>query len=165
VLPVFQHGKAFFDIRNQVVQHRSFSNVAKACTFILSKGFPTIRSSFMARPFGITTIMGSIFPSAYRLSRITCGVPPLSHSLLSSRQCHATSTAPGIFCFGKVGRCIDNSPSLCTNCFRLVGDGINFAVSNILTHHIEPGRCRFYLCISRCSCSNKSARTSANGLQ
>ena len=37
-------------------------------------------SSFMALPLGSTTIIGVSLPSAYRLSRMTCGLPLLNHS-------------------------------------------------------------------------------------
>jgi len=54
----------FFSMKGMRSLSRSFSNVAKASTLSGAIMFPPARSSFMARPFGITTIIGSIFPSA-----------------------------------------------------------------------------------------------------
>ncbi len=73
----------FFSTKGTRSFNRSFSKLAKACTLSLSKIFPVARSSFIALPLGITTIMGCSFPSAYRLSRIICGCAPLSHSFSS----------------------------------------------------------------------------------
>ena len=73
----------FFSIYGIRSLSRSFSKVANACTLSASNIFPMARSSFIALPLGITTIIGSIFPSAYKLSRITGGLPPFSHSFSS----------------------------------------------------------------------------------
>src|SRR5262245_17549628 len=57
---------------------RSFSNAANAgpCFGNGSRG-PT---SLPARPLGRTTIIGTVFLSAYRLSMITLATPPRVHS-------------------------------------------------------------------------------------
>jgi hypothetical protein len=59
---------------------RSFSKAANAgdCLGIGSRGV----RSFDARPLGSTTIIGTAFLSAYRLSRTTLA-PPRVHSLSS----------------------------------------------------------------------------------
>jgi len=54
----------FFSIKGIKSLSRSFSKVSKALTFSGAIILPTARSSFIALPLGITTIMGSILPSA-----------------------------------------------------------------------------------------------------
>ncbi|OPZ57745.1 MAG: hypothetical protein BWY89_00442 [Bacteroidetes bacterium ADurb.BinA012] len=54
----------FFSMNGMRSLSRSFSNVAKASTLSGAIMLPPARSSFMALPFGMTTIIGSIFPSA-----------------------------------------------------------------------------------------------------
>ena len=73
----------FFSIKGIRSRSKSCSNVAKASTLSLSKTFPIARSSFIALPLGMTTIIGSIFFSAYKLSKITWGLAPFSHSFSS----------------------------------------------------------------------------------
>ena len=62
---------------------RSFSNAAKAGA--AAKTFPSGRSFFCARPLGMTTIIGTAFPSAIRLSRRTFGL---------AKRCHSVSSPP-----------------------------------------------------------------------
>src|SRR6185437_9052776 len=60
---------------------RSFSNAANAGPCWPNPDFAVM--SFDARPLGITTIIGTAFLSAIRLSRITLGAPPRGHSFSS----------------------------------------------------------------------------------
>src|SRR3954449_7048296 len=67
--------------RRIIIASRSFSNAANAgdCLGIGSRAV----TSFDARPLGMTTIIGTAFRSAIRLSRITSGDPPRAHSFSS----------------------------------------------------------------------------------
>ena len=73
----------FFSIKGIKSFSKSFSKVANACTLSRAIIFPPARSFFIALPLGNTTIIGSILPCAYKLSNITCGFPPFSHSFSS----------------------------------------------------------------------------------
>ena len=69
-----------FSIKGIRLFNRSFSKMAKPSTLSGAMILPVARSSFMALPLGSTTIIGVSLPSAYRLSRMTCGLPLLNHS-------------------------------------------------------------------------------------
>ena len=73
----------FFSMKGIKSFSKSFSNVANACTFAVSKIFPLARSSFMALPLGITTIIGSILFICIQVVQNHLRFPPFSHSFSS----------------------------------------------------------------------------------
>src|SRR5687768_1709829 len=74
-------GKFDKDLLGDLIPSKSLSNFPKAGAE--AKTLVPGRSSVWARPLGITTIIGTAFLSAIRLSRITSGLPPRGHSFSS----------------------------------------------------------------------------------
>ena len=137
---------------------RSFSNAANAgdCLGIGSRAV----TSFAARPFGRTTIIGTAFLSAYELSRITLGDTAARPFVLVAADAVEEVQDRILLVLGVSRRRIDLSLALDPDGRRVVLDRLELAVVDAVTANIETIRRRGETAVSRLGVAGNVANAS-----
>ena len=116
---------------------RSLSNLPNAGAVAIALG--PGRSSAWARPLGMTTIIGSAFLSAMRLSRMISGWPPRPIPA-HRRRCRGGDRARDTFCPWNSRAACKRGIPLIAHGFGIVIDHLQFAVRDAVALFVKARR-------------------------